>query len=77
MTSNEKALGLPFDLVPEVFGAGHQGLRCAPLDSVSASAEGCRASLATGDLRGIKCAQQVGAVSAQNEKTWTFTGRNH
>lgn len=50
MISNEKTSGLPFNRVAEVFGNGHQGLRGMTLGSVSASAGGRHAALATGDL---------------------------
>lgn len=69
MTSNEEASGLPFNWKPEVFRAGQQGLRGVTSGSVSASAGGCCASLATRDLCDIECVQQIWAISAQNEKT--------
>lgn len=74
MNRNEKASGLPFNWIPEVFGTGQQGLHGVTLCLVSTSAGRGRASLATGDLCGIECVRQVGAISAQNEKTWAFTG---
>lgn len=68
MTRNEKALGLPFYWVAEVFGAGHRGFHGVTLGSVSASAGGCCASLATGDPCGNECVREVGAISRRMRK---------